>query len=60
MGRGKLMTCKHCNQPIIVNQVRRSREPFVYHKYKHQFGNLIGCFDSTGNKLGTIAEAKEG
>jgi len=53
------MTCKHCGEPIIENKVRRSPEPFVYRKWKHEFGNLIGCFDSEGNPLGTIAEPKE-
>jgi hypothetical protein len=54
------MICKHCNEEIIVNPVRRSPEPFVYHPYKHKFGNLIHCFDSEANMLETKAEPLEG
>jgi hypothetical protein len=54
------MICKHCNEEVIVNPVRRSPEPFVYHPYKHKFGNLIGCFDSNMKPLRTNAEPKEG
>ena len=50
------MNCKHCNEEIISNPVRRSPEPFVYHPYKHKFGNLIGCFDGEGNNRRTKAE----
>lgn len=53
------MICKHCNEEIIVNTIRRSPEPFVYHPYKHKFGNLIHCFDSEANMLETKAEPKE-
>ena len=50
------MNCKHCNEEVISNSVRRSAEPFVYHPYKHKFGNLIGCFDGEGNNRRTKAE----
>jgi hypothetical protein len=53
------MICKRCNEEVVVNQVRRSLEPFVYHPYKHKFGNLIHCFDSKAKQLETKAEPKE-
>ena len=54
------MTCKHCGEPIVENTVRKSPEPFVYHPYKHKFGNLIGCFDGEGNSRRTKAEPLKG
>lgn len=53
------MICQHCQTEIVVNPVRKSPEPFVYHPYKHKFGNLIGCFDLDGNLLGTTAEPEK-
>ena len=53
------MTCKHCHEPIEDNPVRRSLEPFVYKPWKHSGTHLVGCFDSQGNKLATVAEPKE-
>lgn len=53
------MICKHCNEEIVGNPVRRSPEPFVYHPFKHKVGNLIGCFDSKANSLRTTAEPLE-
>ena len=53
------MTCKHCNEPIEKNVVRRSLEPFFYKPWKHSGTHLIGCFDSQGNKMDTVAEPKE-
>ncbi len=53
------MICKHCNEEVVKNAVTRSKEPFVRHPYKHKVGNLVGCFDSEGNLLGTTAEPKE-
>ena len=53
------MICQHCQQEIVVNPIKRSPEPFVYHPYKHKHGNLIGCFDPDGNVLGTTAEPEK-
>ena len=53
------MTCKHCNEPIEKNVVRRSLEPFFYKPWKHAGTHLISCFDSKGNKLDTVAEPKD-
>lgn len=54
------MLCKYCNEEIVVNPVRSSPAPFVYHPYKHKFGNFIMCFDSNSDPLRTKAEPKEG
>jgi hypothetical protein len=56
---GGTMICKHCNEEVVKNTVTRSKEPFVYHPFKHKWGNLLGCFDSKGNLLGTTAEPKD-
>jgi hypothetical protein len=56
MGGTGIMICRHCKEEVIVNPVRNSPEPFVYHPYKHKFGNLIHCFDSKANMLGSKAE----
>lgn len=53
------MICKHCNEEIVANPVKRSPEPFVYHPYKHKFGNFIRCFHSNSDPMLTKAEPKE-
>ena len=53
------MICKHCNEEIVVNPVRRSPAPFVYFPFKHKTGNLLHCFDSNANILRTTAEPLE-
>jgi hypothetical protein len=54
------MTCKHCNENVVPNTVKRSPAPFVYHPWKHDVTHFIHCWDTDRKVLlGCVAEPKE-
>ena len=53
------MTCKHCNEEVVKNTVKKSPAPYTYYPWKHAGTGLFGCFTLDGNPTGRKAQPKE-